>query len=67
MLRCVDAGATAWDVAGRVQWATGALEDFEPFMQRAAVGETLSHLERLFEEGRLSKVKREGKLHWIPV
>ena len=67
MLACVDAGATAWDVAGRVRWATGTLDDFEPFMQRAAVGETLSHLEHLFEQGRLSKVKREGVLHWIPV
>lgn len=67
MLACVDAGATAWDVAGRVRWATGTLDEFEPFMQRAAVGETLSHLEHLFEQGRLSKVKREGLLHWIPV
>ena len=67
MHRCVDAGATAWDVAGRVKWATGSLADFEPFMQRAAVGETLSHLELLFEQGRLSKVKRDGTLYWIPV
>ena len=67
MMRCVDAGATAWDVAGRVEWATGTLDDFEPFMQRAAVGETLSHLEHLFELGQLSKVKRDRKLHWIPV
>ena len=59
MLKCVDAGATAWDVAGRVQWTTGTLADFDPFTQRAAVGETLAHLEYLFEEGRLSKVKRE--------
>ena len=67
MMLCVDAGATAWDVAGRVQWATGTLDEFEPFVQRAAVGETVSHLEHLFEEGRLSKVKLDGKLHWIPV
>ena len=67
MLKCVDAGATAWDVAGRVQWTTGTLADFDPFTQRAAVGETLAHLEYLFEEGRLSKVKREEQLFWIPV
>ncbi len=67
MLRCVRDAATAWDVAGRVQWATGTLDDFEPFMQRAAVGETLSHLEHLFQQERLSKVKRDGKIYWAPV
>jgi len=29
------------------------LVDFEPFMQRAAVGETIAHLEYLHELGRL--------------
>ena len=67
MLRCVRDAATAWDVAGRVQWATGTLDEFEPFMQRAAVGETLSHLEHLFQQERLSKVKRDGKIYWAPV
>jgi hypothetical protein len=36
-------------------------------MQRAAVGETLAHLEYLFEQGRLSKVMRDGTMHWLPV
>jgi glyoxylase-like metal-dependent hydrolase (beta-lactamase superfamily II) len=68
MMRCVDSGgSTAWEVAGRVQWATGMLKDFEPFMQRAAVGETLAHLEYLFEVGRLAKVMREKSLVWLRV
>ncbi|MBN9494691.1 MBL fold metallo-hydrolase [bacterium] len=68
MVNCVDAGgSTAWEVAGRVKWATGMLADFEPFMQRAAVGETLAHLEYLFELGRLSKVMRGKTLYWLPV
>jgi hypothetical protein len=68
MLRCVDrGGATAWDVAGRVKWATGMLKDFEPFMQRAAVGETIAHLEYLFETGQLAKVMKGQHLHWLPV
>ena len=68
MLACVDrGGSTAWEVAGRVKWATGKLEDFEPWMQRAAVGETLAHLEYLFELGRLAKVMRGRKLYWLPV
>ncbi len=67
MLRCVDkGGSTAWDVAGRVQWATGKLEDFEPWMQRAAVGETLAHLEYMFELGQLAKVMRGEHQYWIP-
>jgi glyoxylase-like metal-dependent hydrolase (beta-lactamase superfamily II) len=67
MCHCTDAGgSTAWDVAGRVKWATGMLTDFEPFMQRAAVGETLAHLEYLFEVGRLAKVMRGTTLHWLP-
>jgi glyoxylase-like metal-dependent hydrolase (beta-lactamase superfamily II) len=53
MEQCVGDGATAWEIAGRVKWTTGMLADFEPFMQRAAVGETLAHLEYLYELDRL--------------
>ncbi len=68
MVNCVDSGgSTAWDVAGRVEWATGKLADFEPFMQRAAVGETIAHLEYLFELGRLAKVMRGKTAYWLPV
>ena len=68
MRLCVDSGgSTAWDVAGRVKWATGMLTDFEPFMQRAAVGETLAHLEYLFEVGKLAKVMRGSHLQWTRV
>ena len=68
MWNCVDrGGSTAWDVAGRVKWATGMLADFEPHMQRAAVGETIAHLEYLYEQGRLAKVMRGSHQHWLPV
>src|SRR5690606_13925734 len=68
MMRCVDrGGSTAYDVASRVQWTTGKLADFEPWMQRAAVTETLAHLEYLFEEEQLSKVVRGRKLYWVPI
>ena len=67
MTRCIDrGGSTAWEVAGRVVWATGKLADFDPWMQRAAVGETLAHLEYLFEQGRLAKVMRDGAMYWLP-
>lgn len=66
MVNCVDSGgSSAWEVAGRVKWATGMLKDFEPFMQRAAVGETIAHLEYLFELGQLGKVMRNGHLVWL--
>ncbi len=68
MLRCVDRGGSmAWEVAGRVKWATGMLKDFEPWMQRAAVGETMAHLEFLWEEGKLSRVMRDRRQYWLPV
>jgi hypothetical protein len=34
-------------------------------MQRAAVGETLAHLEFLFEQGHLAKVMRGNHLYWL--
>lgn len=68
MVASVDCGgSTAWDVAGRVKWTTGMLADFEPHIQRSAVGETIAHLEYLFEVGRLSKVMRGNLLFWLPV
>ncbi len=68
MVRCVDrGGSTAWEVAGRVKWATGMLSEFEAHMQRAAVGETIAHLEYLFEIGRLAKVMRGSTIYWLTV
>jgi glyoxylase-like metal-dependent hydrolase (beta-lactamase superfamily II) len=67
MERCIGEGATAWDVAGRVKWATGSLVDFEPFMQRAAVGETLAHLEYLESLNRVRShepASEEGVITW---
>lgn len=61
MERCIGDGATAWEVAGRVVWTTGKLADFEPFMQRSAVGETLAHLEYLHELGRIHMHEPENE------
>lgn len=67
MVSCVDAGgSTAWDVAGRVKWTTGMLSDFPPFIQRAAVGETLAHLEYLLELGRVRRIMRDDMMYWLP-
>ena len=62
--RCSSASAAApapaFDVAGRVKWVTGTLATFTPWMQRAALGETLSHLEYLVLEERLTKFMDDG-------
>jgi len=61
MIDCVgDQPATAYQVAARVKWATGTLESFSPWMQRAALGETLAHLDYLVLEERLVKFMEGG-------
>jgi glyoxylase-like metal-dependent hydrolase (beta-lactamase superfamily II) len=61
MMECVgDGPRTAFEVARRVKWVTGMLDSFSPWMQRAALGETLSHLDYLVIEGRLSKRLENG-------
>ncbi len=54
-------GATARDVAARVQWNTGRFADFPLMMQRSAIGETLSHLQLLADDERLVRVEDEGE------
>lgn len=51
---------TAYDVASKVKWATGAFDTFSSWMQRAAIGETLSHLDYLVIEDRLAKFMQDG-------
>ena len=46
MLASLDEGPkTAYQVAGAVTWVTGKFDDFDPWMKRAAVGETLAQRE----------------------
>ena len=45
---------TAYEIARYVTWATGKFEDFNPWMRRSAVGETLAHLRYLVGEDRLA-------------
>jgi len=59
--------ANAFEIARHVKWVTGAFDDFNPWMQRAAVGETLSHLEHMVMEGILERSFDEGKVLYAPV
>jgi glyoxylase-like metal-dependent hydrolase (beta-lactamase superfamily II) len=58
---------TAYQVAAHVAWVTGRFEDFTPWMQRAAIGETLSHLEHMVMEGILERQFDDGVVKYMPV
>lgn len=51
---------TAHDVASKVKWVTGSFDSFSPWMQRAALGETIAHLDYLVLEDVLHKFTQEG-------
>lgn len=55
-----DRACTAYEVAGMTTWVTGKFDDFSPWMQRAAIGETLSHLEYAAAEGLLRRDETDG-------
>jgi glyoxylase-like metal-dependent hydrolase (beta-lactamase superfamily II) len=65
MLAIVGNGrASAYDVASGIVWTTGTYESFSPWMRRAAVSETLAHLEYAVYEGRLRQVREGGVLRY---
>ena len=59
-----DGSATAYDVASRVVWATGTFDTFSFWMRRAAISETLAHLEYAVYEGRLRQFREEGVVRY---
>jgi glyoxylase-like metal-dependent hydrolase (beta-lactamase superfamily II) len=59
-----DHACTAYEVAGFTTWNTGKFEDFTPWMQRAAMGETLSHLEYALHEGLVLKDETNGVVRY---
>lgn len=59
-----DRPCTAYEVASFTTWVTGRFEDFSPWMQRAAIGETLSHLEYAVSEQILRKSEDGGVIRY---
>jgi glyoxylase-like metal-dependent hydrolase (beta-lactamase superfamily II) len=55
---------TARDISQRVKWNTGPFDDFNIFMKRSALGETLSHLRLLEDEGRVRRAGDDGHVRW---
>ena len=59
-----DSPSTAREVSMRVAWNTGPFEDFNLFMKRSALGETLSHLQLLQDEERVRKHDDGERITW---
>lgn len=59
--------ATAREISQRVKWNTGPFDDFNIFMKRSALGETLSHLRLLQDEERVRRIEGDGRVHWARV
>ncbi len=55
-----DDGATAYDVASGIVWTTGTFQSFSHWTRRAAISETLAHLEYMVYQGRLHQTKEDG-------
>src|SRR3990172_566367 len=52
--------ATAYQVASGVVWTTGTFDTFSPWMRRAAISETLAHLEYAVQDGKLRQTQDGG-------
>ena len=59
-----DGEASGREVSQRVLWNTGPFDDFNIFMKRSAVGETLAHLQLLEGEGRVERVEDGDRILW---
>jgi glyoxylase-like metal-dependent hydrolase (beta-lactamase superfamily II) len=65
MIDAIKGGShTAYEIARFVTWATGKFDDFNPWMRRSAVGETLSHLRYLANENRVTTWEEDGVVKW---
>lgn len=59
-----DGPSTAYDVASAVVWTTGTFDTFSHWMRRAAISETLAHLEYAVYEGKLRQTRQDGVVHY---
>ena len=55
---------TGYEVASSVVWATGTFDTFSHWMRRAALSETLAHLEYAVQEGRLRQLREDGVVRY---
>ena len=62
-----DDGATGYDVASGIVWTTGTFDSFSHWTRRAAISETLAHLEYMVYQGRLHQTKENGIIRYEKV
>ena len=69
LMMLADEEQTAYNVATRLPWHGSAdgWQRLPPFQRRAAVSETIAHLEYLFGQGQLMKRFRSGVVFYQPV
>lgn len=59
-----DGRATAYDVASGVVWTIGTFDTFSHWTRRAAISETVAHLEYAVYDGRLRQLREDGKVKY---
>jgi glyoxylase-like metal-dependent hydrolase (beta-lactamase superfamily II) len=55
---------TAYEVASGVLWTIGTFQSFSAWMRRAAISETLAHLEYAVQEGMLRSLRDDGVVRY---
>jgi glyoxylase-like metal-dependent hydrolase (beta-lactamase superfamily II) len=61
---CAGPGSTGYEVASKVPWDVGTWNEMDQFLRRAALGETLSHLEYLRRRGRVRRFRDDPHARW---
>lgn len=59
------AGATTgYEIARGIKWSIGHFDGFDPLTRRAAMTETMAHLEHLMREGRIERREEPGRTYF---
>ncbi len=65
VIDAMEGGATTgYEVARGIKWSIGHFDGFDPMTRRAAMTETMAHLEHLMREGRIDIREESGRAHF---
>jgi glyoxylase-like metal-dependent hydrolase (beta-lactamase superfamily II) len=65
VIDAMEAGATSgFEVARGIKWSIGHLDGFDAMTRRAAMTETMAHLQHLMREGRIEMTHEDGRAHY---
>jgi glyoxylase-like metal-dependent hydrolase (beta-lactamase superfamily II) len=59
-----EGATTGYEVARGIKWSIGHFDGFDPLTRRAAMTETMAHLELLVREGRIESRESDGKTYF---